>query len=105
MAEHLNRENFKSTIEKLDVAVVDFWAEWCGPCNLLSPILEEFEQKTEGRLKLFKVNVDKDPIIASEYGVESIPTLLTFKGGIPTNSFTGLASKQAIEEYISSAIK
>lgn len=105
MVEHLNEKNFKEVIERLDVAVVDFWAEWCGPCKALSPILEEFENKLGNKLKLFKVNVDSSPSIASVYGVESIPTLLVFRNGLPINSLVGLKSKQDIEKSILSAIQ
>jgi thioredoxin 1 len=106
MVEHLNENNFKSSLSNLDLAAVDFWAEWCAPCRAISPVLEEFEKKVGGNLKLFKVDIDKNPSLASEYGVESIPTILIFKKGMPVDSLAvGLTSKREIEEKLKSAIK
>ncbi len=105
MAEHLNSKNFKDVIENLDVAVVDFWAEWCAPCKAISPLLDAVETKMMGKFKVFKLNVDSSPLIASEYGIESIPTLLIFRNGKPVNSLVGLASKNEIEKTILSSIQ
>ena len=105
MAEHLNGKNFKDVIENLDVAIVDFWAEWCAPCKAISPLLDAVEAKMEGKFKLFKLNVDTSPLIASEYGVESIPTILVFKNGKPVSSLVGLASRNDIEKTILSVLK
>ena len=105
MAEHLDSKIFKDAIENLDVAVVDFWAEWCAPCKAISPLLEAVESKMSGKFKLFKLNVDTSPLVASEYGIESIPTLLVFRNGKPVNSLVGLVSKNEIEKTILSAMQ
>lgn len=105
MVEHLTEKNFKAVIKDLDLAVVDFWAEWCSPCKALSPMLDEFESKLGNKLKFFKVNVDNSPSVASEYGVESIPTLLVFKNGEPINSLGGLTSKKELERRLLSALQ
>ena len=74
--------SFESDTLKAEVPVlVDFWAEWCGPCRLLSPVLEEISTEYEGKLKVVKVNVDENNVTASMYGVRGIPTLLLFKNG------------------------
>ncbi len=106
MIEPLDEKNFKLIINNHDLAIVDFWAEWCAPCKAISPILDEFEKKAGDKMKLFKLNVDQNPSIVSEYGVESIPTLLVFKKGRPVNSLAvGLTSKQELERKLFSALE
>jgi thioredoxin 1 len=104
MVEHLDSENFNSTITNSNIAIVDFWADWCMPCKQLSNILEEFEIKLGAESKLFKVNVDKNPALVGQYGIESIPTIIIFKNGSPISSIIGLQSKNEIEKAIFSAI-
>jgi thioredoxin 1 len=76
--------------------MVDFWAEWCGPCKALTPTVEAIASEHEGKLKVYKLDVQASPGIASKYGVASIPTLIIFKGGEPVDRVVGLTSKQAI---------
>jgi len=76
--------------------MVDFWAEWCGPCKALTPTVEAIASEHEGKLKVYKLDVQTSPGIASKYGVASIPTLIIFKGGEPVDRIVGLTSKQAI---------
>ena len=86
-------ETFKDSIKE-DVVLVDFYADWCGPCKMLSPIIDEVAKETSA--KIVKINVDKCPITAKEYGVMSIPTLIVFKDGKEINKQIGLCSKQAL---------
>jgi len=76
--------------------MVDFWAEWCAPCKALTPTIEAIASEHEGKLKVYKLDVQTSPGIASKYGVASIPTLIIFKGGEPVDRIVGLTSKQAI---------
>mgnify|MGYP006288418503 CR=1 FL=1 len=92
-------DTFEQEVIKSDVPViVDFWAEWCVPCKMIHPILEEVAQAYEGRLKVVQVNVDEDGDIASDYNIISIPTLLLFKDGIVANQQVGAGSRKAIED-------
>ena len=81
----LNKENFEETINTW-VTIVDFWAEWCGPCQMMLPILEDFSKKMEGKMTVSKVNVDENPEIAGQFRVMSIPTLIVFKDGQPVET-------------------
>nr|WP_321445902.1 thioredoxin [uncultured Cohaesibacter sp.] len=80
--------------------VVDFWAEWCGPCKMIAPILDEIDTEKAGAVKIVKVNVDENPNTAAQYGVRSIPTLLLFKGGEPVAMKVGAAPKSDLEKWI-----
>ena len=82
LAMEFTDDNFNSEVESSDVPVlVDFWAEWCGPCKMLSPTIDTVAEKYNGKVKVGKVNVDKNPSIAQKYGVRSIPNILVFKNG------------------------
>jgi thioredoxin 1 len=84
--------------------VVDFWAEWCGPCRMLAPALEEIASEMEGKVKIAKLNVDENPNTSIRYGVRSIPTLIMFKGGQPISQQIGAAPKGRLAEWIKQAI-
>ena len=85
--------DFKSEVVESDTPVlVDFWAEWCGPCKVIAPVVEELADDYEGKIKFGKVNVDDHNMVASEYGVRSIPTLLVFKNGAVVNQIVGALS-------------
>jgi len=84
--------------------VVDFWAEWCGPCKQIGPALEEIAAEMDAQITIAKVNVDDNPNAPSRYGVRGIPTLLLFKGGEMVDRKVGADSKRGIESWINSAI-
>ena len=80
--------------------LVDFWAEWCGPCKMIAPIVEEMAKDYQGRLKVCKLNVDEERDISLKYGIRSIPTLIVFKGGNPVEKIIGALSKPALKSKI-----
>jgi thioredoxin 1 len=83
--------------------VVDFWAEWCGPCKMIAPALEELAGSMNGKVKIVKLNVDENPATAAKYGIMSIPTLMLFKNGELASRQVGAAPKQKLEQWINSA--
>ncbi|HMP75934.1 MAG TPA: thioredoxin [Kiritimatiellia bacterium] len=84
--------------------LVDFWAEWCGPCRAIAPVLEELGGEMAGQLKIVKVNVDEAPELAQQYGVRSIPTLLVIKGGTVAGQMVGAMPKAALKAKVESLI-
>lgn len=80
--------------------VVDFWAPWCGPCKMISPIMEELDSEIGSKVKFVKVNVDESPQVAQKYRIASIPTIMVFKNGVPVDSLIGFRPKQALKEVI-----
>lgn len=97
----LTKENFDTEALHSDVPVlVDFWASWCGPCRMFSPIVDEFAEENEGKVKVGKVNVDEEPDLAGRYGVMSIPTAILFKNGEAAATLVGVQPKSALEELI-----
>ncbi|NOX63213.1 MAG: thioredoxin [Chloroflexi bacterium] len=92
--EPVNDQNFQEKVLQSDLpVVVDFWAEWCSPCKLIAPILEEIAQEYDGKLKVAKLDVDHNPGTAMAYGVMSIPTLILFKNGEPVERLVGYMPK------------
>ena len=93
----LTSANFESEVLKSDLPVlVDFWASWCGPCKMLSPIIAEIAEEYDGKVKVGKVNVDDEPALANMFGIESIPTVMVFKEGKITGTSLGYRPKEQI---------
>jgi len=84
--------------------VVDFWAEWCGPCRMISPALEEISNALNGKVKIVKLNVDENPATTTKYGIMSIPTLMLFKNGQLASRQVGAAPKQKLEQWITASV-
>ena len=96
---------FDSIVKKSELpVVVDFWAEWCGPCKQIGPALEELSNEMEGKIKVVKIDVDSNPSAAAELGVRGIPALFLFKDGKVVSNKTGAAPKAALKSWIEDAI-
>ncbi len=94
----LTTETFDTTLSGTDQPVlVDFWAEWCGPCKMMSPILDQLATEQAGRATIAKVDIDAFPDLQARFGIRAIPTLIVFKNGQPVNTITGVKSKGFLE--------
>ena len=97
----LTSDNFKTEVLESEIPVlVDFWASWCGPCRMLGPVIAELAEEYEGKVKVGKVNVDEEEELAMEYNVQSIPTVLLFKGGEVVEQSLGFKPKAAFEAML-----
>jgi thioredoxin 1 len=98
---HTSDANFQNDVLGSDVPVlVDYWAEWCGPCKMIAPILDEIAGDYQGKLKIAKVNVDENQQVTQKYGIRSIPTLMIFKGGSVQAQKVGAMSKSQLAAFI-----
>jgi thioredoxin 1 len=93
----------KDVINAGGPVVVDFWAEWCGPCKMIAPALEEISKSLDGKVKIVKLNVEENPGVAAKYGIMSIPTLMMFKNGELASRQVGAAPKQKLEQWITAS--
>lgn len=102
----LKDENFDKEIKDSKTPVlVDFFAEWCEPCKILAPILEEVEKDMAGKIKLVKVNIEQAPIVSQKFQVERIPTVILFKDNNPVGGFIGMSGKEDIIKWLNETIK
>ena len=98
--EHFNKETFDEALGKGELRMVDFWAEWCGPCKMLGPVIDQLAQEYEGKAVIGKVNVDEEQELAMRYGVMSIPTVIFFKDGEEVTRQVGLLPPAAFTSIL-----
>ena len=105
MAKQVTDDSFELDVLQADGPVlVDFWAEWCGPCKQIAPSLDEISEELEGKVSLAKVNIDENPETPSKYGVRGIPTLMLFKDGEVASTKVGALPKSKLKEWVESVI-
>ena len=102
LIEHLTAQNFAHKTKK-GVVLVDFWADWCMPCKMMAPVLNDVAEATEGTATIYKLNVDEQQQVAAQYGIRSIPTMILFKDGKEVERIIGVKSKEAVIASINKA--
>ena len=100
----LNDANFDATINSDKPVLVDFWAEWCGPCKMIGPVVEELASDYEGKAVIGKLNVDENPGVTARFGIRSIPTLLVFKGGQIVDKQVGAVPKSVLSQKLEAQV-
>lgn len=103
MTVSINDANFKEVVKE-GITFVDFWAPWCGPCKMLSPIIDDLSKKYEGKINIVKINIDDNKMVASQYGIMSIPTMVLFKDGKAIEKISGFHPAQALDDYLSTKV-
>lgn len=99
--QHTTDQDFaKDVIKTEGLVLVDFWAEWCGPCRMISPILEDLHKEMGDKVKILKLNVDQNPAVPAQFNVRSIPTLVLFKSGQPISTKVGLMTKAKLVDWL-----
>lgn len=102
---NLTDKDFEEKVLKSETpVVVDFWAPWCAPCRIVTPIIHELAKEYEGKINVYEMNVDEEPNASGNYGVMSIPTIMIFKGGQPVKSFIGAQSKDTYKKGFDEAL-
>ncbi|HJD60377.1 MAG TPA: thioredoxin [Rickettsia endosymbiont of Omalisus fontisbellaquei] len=105
MANNVTDSSFEKEVLESDLPVlVDFWAEWCGPCKMLTPIIDEISKELQGKVKVLKMNIDDNPDTPSKYGIRSIPTVMLFKNGEQKDTKIGLQQKNSLLDWINKSI-
>ncbi len=103
---HLNENNFEKEVKNSSVPVIiDFWASWCGPCKMMAPVFEELSNEFEGTLKFAKLSTEEEPMLASQFGIQGIPTLAVFLKGKEVNRIVGFAPKQVMKQKINEILE
>ncbi|NTV72911.1 MAG: thioredoxin [Holophaga sp.] len=103
LVKHITDADFQQTVAT-GVTLVDFWAPWCGPCRMIAPILDELAGELQSQARIVKINVDENPVVAGQFGVMSIPTLLLFKDGKKVDQKVGGQAKPALKAFIQQAL-
>jgi thioredoxin 1 len=102
---HVTDDNFETEVLKSEIPVlVDYWAEWCGPCKIINPLLDEIADNYAGRLKIAKLNIDDNPVTPPKYGIRGIPTLMLFKDGDVEATKVGAVSKSQLTTFIDQSL-